>query len=106
PFVGPLEARDQTQGRRLARAGWSEHREELTGPDLEVDPVDGDDIAVGLADGVEPNGSSLAEGVARLLPGHALLYGHPLGAIMNLRGVEQALDFLDALDFARLHHQI
>ena len=48
--VGLLEARDHAQGRRLARARGPEHREELAAGDLEVDMVDGDDVAVGLPD--------------------------------------------------------
>ncbi len=46
--VGPLEPGDQAQRRRLARAGRSEHREELAASDLEVDPGDGHDRAVRL----------------------------------------------------------
>ena len=49
-LVGPLEAGDHAQGRRLARAGRAEHREELAPGDLEVDPVHGDHVAVALAE--------------------------------------------------------
>jgi hypothetical protein len=51
PRVGTLEAGDDPQRRRLPEPGRAEHREELAARDLEVDRVDGDDVAVGLADG-------------------------------------------------------
>src|ERR671931_1601389 len=106
-FVGPLEAGNQTQRRRLARARGPEQREELARPDLEVDAVDGHDVAVRLAHAVETNRGSLAEGVAGPLVGHSLLYRHPLGAIIyRLRGVEQALAFLHALDLSRLPDEV
>ena len=54
-FVGALEAGDQPQRRRLARSGRAEQREELAGGDLEIDPVDRDDVAVRLADALEPD---------------------------------------------------
>ena len=47
-LVGPLEAGDHPQRRRLARAGRAEHREELAARDVEVDPVDGRDVPVPL----------------------------------------------------------
>jgi hypothetical protein len=50
PGVGPLEAGDHPKRRRLARPGRPEHREELAACDLEVDRVDGNNVAVGLAD--------------------------------------------------------
>jgi hypothetical protein len=52
-LVRPLEAGDQPQGRRLARARGPEQGEELAARDLEIDAVDCDDIAVGLADADE-----------------------------------------------------
>ena len=54
-LVGPLEAGDQPQRRRLAGAGRAQQREELAGGDLEIDPVDRDDVAVRLADALEPD---------------------------------------------------
>ena len=55
PFVRSFEARDQPQRRRLAGAGRSEQREELARLHLEVDAVDGDDVAVGLAHAEKPD---------------------------------------------------
>ena len=55
PAVRPLEAGDHAQAGGLARARRAQHREELAAPDLEVDPVDRDDVAVGLADAAEAN---------------------------------------------------
>ena len=43
-----LEAGDHPQRRRLARARRAEHREELAVADVEVDAVDGDDVAEAL----------------------------------------------------------
>src|SRR6185437_10951606 len=48
-----LEARDHAQGRRLARAGWAEQREELAGCDVEVEVLDRDDVAEDLADAAQ-----------------------------------------------------
>ena len=56
PAVGALEAGDQPQAGRLARAGRAEHREELVLGDLEVDAVDGHDLAVCLARADEAHG--------------------------------------------------
>ena len=53
PGVGPLEAGDQPQRRRLAAARRAEHREELAARDLHVDAVDGDDLAVVLLELLE-----------------------------------------------------
>src|SRR5262249_42751067 len=53
--VRPLEAGDQAQRRGFPRPGRAEHREELARGDLEVDTVDGDHVAVRLADPREPN---------------------------------------------------
>jgi hypothetical protein len=53
PFVGALEARDQAQRRRLPRTRRSEHGEELAAGDLEIDAVDGRDLAVVLAEADE-----------------------------------------------------
>ena len=55
PLVGALEACDQAERRRLAGAGGAKQCEELAGGDLEVDAVDGDHVAVRLADADEPN---------------------------------------------------
>src|SRR6266566_9167176 len=52
---GPLEAGDQAQRSRLARARGPEQGEELPGPDFEVDAIDGDYVAVGLTDADEPH---------------------------------------------------
>src|SRR5439155_2135096 len=49
----PLEAGDQTQRRRLPRTGRPEHGEELSPGDLEVDAIDGHDLAERLADAPE-----------------------------------------------------
>ena len=54
-LVGSLEACNQTQRRCLARSGRAEQREELAGCDLEVDVVDCDDVAVGLANPGQTN---------------------------------------------------
>src|SRR4051794_7227746 len=51
--VGLLEARDHAKCRRLARARGAQQSEELTSADLEVDAVDGHDVAVGLADAAQ-----------------------------------------------------
>ena len=48
--VGLLEAGDDPQRRRLARARRAEQREELAVGDRQVDVVDRDDVAVGLPD--------------------------------------------------------
>jgi hypothetical protein len=47
--VRPLEAGDHPKQGGLARAGWTEQREELALIDDEVDAVDGDDLAVVLS---------------------------------------------------------
>ena len=52
---GRLETRDHAQGGRLARAGRAEHREELTGRDVQVDAGDRDHLAVELPDAVQPD---------------------------------------------------
>jgi len=54
-FIGPLEAGDQPERRRLAGAGRAQQGEELAGGNLEIDPVDRDDVAVRLADAGEPD---------------------------------------------------
>ena len=51
--VGALEAGDDPERRRLARPGGPEHGEELAASDLQVDPVHGDDVAVGLPDSAQ-----------------------------------------------------
>ena len=61
-----LEARDHPQRRRLARAGRTEHREELAVADLEVDARDGDDVAVALLEALE---ADRRRGRARRIPG-------------------------------------
>jgi hypothetical protein len=62
-FVGPLEARDQAQRRRLPAPRRPEEREELARPDLEVDAVDGRDVAESLRDSDELDvGSPLVRG--------------------------------------------
>src|SRR5206468_5660733 len=53
--VGPFESGDQAERRRLARAGRPEQREELPRRDLEVDAVDGDHVAVRLANADKPD---------------------------------------------------
>ena len=79
---GQLEPGDHAQGRGLARAGRTEHREELAGPDVEVDAGDRRDIAVQLADALEPHRGRGRAGAARWCAqgdrglggdGHALL---------------------------------
>ena len=54
-LVGLLEAGDHAEGRRLARAGGPEQREELALGDVEVEPVDRDDVAVRAANAVQPH---------------------------------------------------
>src|SRR4029453_16013181 len=44
PLARPLEPRDHPQGRRLAAAGRTQEREELTGWHLEVDAGDGREL--------------------------------------------------------------
>ncbi len=51
--VRPLEACDQPEARRLARARGPEHREELAGPHLDVDMLDRDRAPVALVDAGE-----------------------------------------------------
>src|SRR5205085_3200986 len=53
--IGPLEPRDQPQRSRLPGARGTEEREELAPRDREVDAVDRDDVAIGLADLDEPD---------------------------------------------------
>ena len=53
---GQLEAGDHAQGRRLARAGRAEQREELAGADVQVHARDRHDLAEGLAHPVEAHG--------------------------------------------------
>ena len=53
---GLLEAGDHAQGRGLARAGRSEHREELAVRDVEVDARDRLHLAIALDEAFEPNG--------------------------------------------------
>ncbi len=48
--VGALEPGDDPQQSGLARAGGTEHREELALGDLEVDPVGGHDAPIALAE--------------------------------------------------------
>ena len=52
-FVGPLEARDQPESRRLAAARGTEERQELARVDFEVDRVDRDDVTEALRDPYE-----------------------------------------------------
>ncbi len=52
--VGALEARDDPERRRLPGARRAEKREELSAPDLEIDVIDGDHVAVRLAHADEP----------------------------------------------------
>ena len=52
--VGVEQARDDAQQRGLARAGWSEEREELALADLDGHVVKNDGVAVALADVVHP----------------------------------------------------
>ena len=52
-----LEPGDHPERRRLARPGRAEHREELAVADVEIDPVDRDDVAVALDDRLEADGS-------------------------------------------------
>ena len=59
---GLLEARDEPQHGGLARAGRTQHREELARRDLEIDVVDRRDRAEFLGEPGEPDG--------RLLVGH------------------------------------
>jgi hypothetical protein len=59
----PLEDLD---GRRLARAVGSEEAEHLAAGDVEVDPSDGVDVAVGLAQVADEDGGGLAHGHQRL----------------------------------------
>jgi len=54
--VGLLEAGDQPQRRGLARAGRAEQGEELAAAHLEVEPVHGGDVAVGLAHADQADG--------------------------------------------------
>jgi hypothetical protein len=54
--VRALEAADEPQRRRLARPRRAEQREELAGADLEVEPLERDDLAVGLAQADRPDG--------------------------------------------------
>src|SRR3954464_11083812 len=49
PAVGPLEAGDQAQRRRLARARGAEQREDLAWEDVEAQAFERDHVAVGLA---------------------------------------------------------
>ena len=52
PFGRCLESGDHPQARRLPRPGWSEHREELSFDDIQIDPVDRDHVAESLANPV------------------------------------------------------
>jgi hypothetical protein len=73
-LIRALEARDQTQRRRLARARRPEQGEELACLDLEVDAVHRDDVSVGLAHAHEAHGGSAAwVGVEGPLLGRSLL---------------------------------
>ncbi len=63
--VRTLEARDDPQQGRLARAGGTEHREELTFGDLEVDAVGGQHVPVALAQRREAHGGARATGARR-----------------------------------------
>jgi hypothetical protein len=54
--IGPLKAGDQSEQRRLARPRWTEQGEELALLDRQVDPGDGDDLAVVLADAFQAQG--------------------------------------------------
>ena len=55
-----LEAGDHAQRRRLARARRAEQREELAVRDVQVDVVDRDDVAVGLARALDARPSANA----------------------------------------------
>ena len=66
--VGDREAGDQPQRRRLARAGGAEQREELALGDVEVDAVDGGEVAVALGQAAQADVGQRAarvDGVAR-----------------------------------------
>ena len=52
-LVGPLEAGDHAERRRLPATARAEHREELPFADLERHVVDGDRVAEALADALE-----------------------------------------------------
>ena len=55
PLVGAFEAGDHPQAGRLAGAGRTQQREELPAADVEIDTVDGHDVAVQLAHSGEPD---------------------------------------------------
>ena len=57
-----LEAGDHPKARGLAGPGRPEHREELSLADVEVDPVDGDDVAEALGHAVEPHADAVGGG--------------------------------------------
>jgi hypothetical protein len=59
--VGSLEAGDDPQERRLARARRPEQREELALGDCEVDAIDGYDLAVVLPYALESKRGRLAQ---------------------------------------------
>ena len=50
PRVGDEEAGEQGQQRGLSRPIWTDERHHLPGVDLEVDPAQGADVAVGLSE--------------------------------------------------------
>ena len=55
PGVGSEHRGEHVDGRRLAGAIRAEQREDRSGGDLEVDPVEDDVLAVGLAKAGGPN---------------------------------------------------
>src|SRR5918992_2888158 len=52
-LVGPFEAGDQAKRRRLPTARWAEQRQELAAVDVEIEPVDGDDVVEALRHATE-----------------------------------------------------
>ena len=58
--VGPVEAGDRPQRRRLAAARRAEQGEELAAGDVEVEPVERDDRAVAAGQPVQPDGDARA----------------------------------------------
>ena len=63
--VGLLEAGDHPQGRRLAAARGAEQGEELAAGELEVEVVDGDEVAEALRDPFQPDAGLRAPGLTR-----------------------------------------
>ena len=87
-LVGPLETGDQPQRCRFARARGPEQGEKLAARDFEVDAVDGDNVAIGLADADEPNVRHVHAG--RRDSGSVFLNGHYSARIISMpRGATQ-----------------